>query len=310
MRALGVVQSLVLLVACGGGDAVETGVIEAVVEDTAGVEEAPGVCERTLAPGGEVVGERSCEDGRCLVPAWPFVMGAADAAAPDRCPEREVSLSAFAVDQTEVTVERWSRCEADGACEALPLCQSEAEVEDGSQLPVVCATWQQAVDFCAWAGGRLPTEAEWEKAARGEDAPTWPWGATPPGCFTANFRFVSGYCEGGPVEVGRYEAPDLSTTTVADTRSAYGLLDVTGNVWEWTADWYDAGWYRDAPEEDPGSPESCRLDPEGEPGECRYRAMRGGAFNSSEDTTHTAVRSFADPAIYDVNIGFRCAYEP
>ncbi len=307
MRSLGLV-GLLLLIGCGkDASPGDSGVV---AEEDSGADEVIGVCDRTLEVSGAVVGERDCAEGRCTVAAGPFVMGSPDPYAPERCPEREVGLSAYEIGETEVTVADWEGCVDDGACAELPHCESEAEVDDPASTPAVCMSWQEASDYCAWTGGRLPTEAEWEKAARGLDAPTWPWGDTPPSCFTANFRFVSGYCEGGPVEVGRYGDPEPDTSTVSDTRSAFGLLDASGNVWEWTSDWYDAGWYRDAPDSDPGSPETCRLSVGEELGECRYRVIRGGAFNSTESTTETSVRSFVDPALHDVNIGLRCAWDP
>ena len=276
-------------------------------EDTA--VEAPGLCEQTVGAGGTVVGTRSCADGRCLVEAGEFVMGAPTPEQPDRCPERRVSLHAFAIDETEVTAAAWADCVDAGACEAPPSCPSQADHASELSLPIACVDWEQASAYCAWAGGRLPTEAEWEKAARGEDGATWAWGDRPPTCFTANFRFSVGYCEGGAVEVGRYAEPDPAGTDLADTRSAAGLLDVVGNVWEWTADWYDAGWYADAPTTDPPGPERCRDQVGVELGDCRFKVLRGGGFNSTEDATGGAVRSYASPEVWDDNIGLRCAYD-
>ena len=111
------------------------------------------------------------------------------------------------------------------------------------------------------------------------------------------------------VQVGTYEFPIDAETQITATASGFGLLDVTGNAWEWTADWFDAGWYRDSVDVDPPSPESCSLDVDGEPGECRYRVLRGGAWNTTQDTTRTTTRSFMAPDLADDNIGFRCAYD-
>jgi sulfatase modifying factor 1 len=261
-------------------------------------------CEVAAPGAGEVVGTIACEAGICEVPAGAFVQGDANPDAPEQCPPRVVTLSAFAIDETEVTIGAYRACEAAGGCTERPHCVSAAEESD--DLPVTCVTWQQAADFCAWAGGRLPTEAEWEKAARGEDGALWPWGDYAPTCNLANFRYVIGYCHGEVVPVGGYVEPTGSPIT--DTRSGFGLLDVAGNAWEWTADSFDAGYYAVAPDTDPPGPESCSTAVDGERGTCRYRSIRGGAFNATQDSLRGSSRSFADPAIRDTNIGLRCAY--
>lgn len=266
-------------------------------------------CAQAVEHSGEAVGSVDCTDGVCEVPAGDFVMGAADPSSPDQCPERRVTLSAFAIDQHEVTRGEWAACVAAGACAEPPACPTKAEVQDESLLPVVCVDWQEARDYCAWRGGRLPSEAEWEKAARGDEGAVWPWGPQAPACTMANFRYVTSYCRGGVVEVGTYAEVTDPTASVEVGRSAWGLLDTVGNAWEWVEDWYDAGRYRDAPDTDPGSPEQCRLDPEDQPGECRYRVVRGGAYNTTEATTRGSARSFADPGLRDVNLGLRCAYD-
>ena len=162
---------------------------------------------------------------------------------------------------------------------------------------MTCLTWQQAADYCDWSGGRLPTEAEWEKAARGTDGAIWAWGAQPPTCNHANFRFVTTYCNLATVEVGSYPFT-----------SPFGLSDTVGNVWEWTDDWYDAGYYRDAPDLDPPGPDSCRMTPEGVKDACEYRVIRGGAYNTPESVVEGSARSIARPDITDPNIGFRCVW--
>lgn len=267
--------------------------------DTAAAEDV-SACEAEDPGSGAVVGEVDCVDGICEVPAGDFVMGSADPVHPDQCPPRRVTLSAFAIDETEVTAAGWAACVGAGACETPPQCPTEAAFDSEDALPVVCVGWQEAADFCAWAGGRLPTEAEWERAARGDDGAQWAWGGQPPSCEEANFRYISAYCQGGIIEVGSYGE---------ENRSAYGLLDVVGNAWEWTADSYDADYYTEAPDADPPGPDTCNLEVEGEPGECRYRVVRGGGFNTTQDTTRGSARSFSAPEFWDNNIGFRCAYE-
>ena len=237
-------------------------------------------------------------------------MGDANPDRPEQCPPRSVELSESAIDEREVSNGEWNACVDAGACvEAPAWCESLVPMQEHDELPVVCISWYEASEYCDWVGGRLPSEAEWEKAARGTDGPLWPWGNLAPSCATANFRYVADYCKGGVVQVGTYEFPIDAETQITATASGFGLLDVTGNAWEWTADWFDAGWYRDSVDVDPPSPESCSLDVDGEPGECRYRVLRGGAWNTTQDTTRTTTRSFMAPDLADDNIGFRCAYD-
>jgi len=251
-------------------------------------------------PGGTVAGSESCTDGICEIPSGKFWMGIDDDAVFD-APLHQVALSAYAIDQTEVVRADWTRCVEAGVCEAIPPhCDQAEEDVDPDQLPVVCISWQQASSYCTWTGGRLPTEAEWEKAARGDDGALWAWGPVPPTCNTANHRFPPAYCETGPLVVGSYSGT-----------SAYGLYDTVGNVWEWTADWYDFVYYKEAPDGDPPGPsgEDCAETIDGIEMTCRFRVMRGGAYNTTESNTRAAVRSPVLPHVFDVNIGVRCAYD-
>jgi formylglycine-generating enzyme required for sulfatase activity len=275
-----------------------TGTAEVPTEDTGTSLDS---CEQTAGGLGTATGTADCdESGVCEIPAGDAWIGDDDPAHPDRCPAHQVWLSAFAIDQTEVTLQAWQICVADGGCAAPEArCETESDVQDPEQVPVTCVNWEAAVGYCESVGGRLPTEAEWEKAARGTEGADWPWGPIPPNCNDANFRFVSSYCEFGVVEVGSRERG----------RSAFGLYDVSGNAWEWVADHYDAGRYADAPSSDPQGPESCRDDVDAEPETCVARVLRGGAFNTTEDTTRGATRSSGPPELQEDNIGFRCAYD-
>lgn len=264
--------------------------------DSAAADVAVDACEAEVTPP-DAVATEACDDQVCSVAAGPFVMGRSDPATPDRCPARVVELAAFDIDRYEVTVERWQACLDAGACDELPSCPSEADVRRPEALPVTCVTWTEASDFCSWAGGRLPTEAEWEKAARGPQGSLFPWGDTTLSCDRANYHDATFYCQGGPVEVDRGYEP-----------GAYGLVQAAGNVWEWVADAYDAGWYRDAPDVDPPGPESCAPEVGAERGECTTKVLRGGSWNSVRDVLEVDTRSFATPDLIDDNVGFRCAY--
>ncbi len=285
---------IALLLACVSSG----GTPEDSATDTAAV--PVDACDPVAGGDGSVDEPIACTDGRCSVPVGTAWRGAADPEHPERCPLQQVDLSGFAIGQTEVTVDQWAACVAAGACDPQPTeCAPSTSDPDGDALPVVCVDWSQADGYCAWAGGRLPTEAEWEKAARGSEAAAWPWGELSPTCNLANFRFVSSYCEGSIVAVG----------SRSFGASPYGLDDVAGNAWEWVADWYDAEAYRHSDTTDPGSPEQCHPHVGDPATTCTDRVIRGGAWNTTEDTIRPAARSFAAPDTQDVNIGFRCAWD-
>ena len=249
---------------------------------------------------GYPAGTRDCTAQTCRVPEGDFYMGSLTGHA-DECPVRSLTLPEFHIDKTEVTWEAYDACVSAGACEAAPTyCRNWATDlagGDPAELPVTCVTWAQAQTHCAFKGGRLPTEAEWEKAARGTEGAWWPWGGAVPTCDFSNFRFVSWYCEAGVVAVDSY-----------NNESPYGPVDMTGNAWEWVADYYDAEWYQHAVDTT-GPTEDCRAAVGSEPQACVNRVMRGGAFNVTEFNTRNAARTSADPTLVDNNIGFRCAFD-
>ena len=266
-------------------------------------------CEREPLGSGEPAGRLNCSDGICRVRKGAFVMGDSNPEAPDQCPPRKVELPAFEIDETEVSRGAYAECVDAGVCTALPLCESAATYLEEEELPATCVTWHQAAAYCEWTGGRLPTEAEWEKAARGTEGARWPWGSLPPNCAVANFRYPPAYCFGGVIDVGTYAQIDDVITDIPTSRSPFGLLDMAGNAWEWTADWYDARYYEVAPVNDPQGPEACAYDTTLDRGECREKVIRGGAFNTFQDITRTTARGFLRPEWSDVNVGFRCAYD-
>jgi len=287
---------LISLCACSASDGGE----DSGTLDTEDPEQNPA-CAPDGLPSGLPVGNIQCEAGICTVEEGLFWRGQAEGDA-DACPLHQTELDSFQIDRAETTKGEYDLCVTDGACEPTPL---ECEPiyypweENSKHLPIVCVSHGQATAYCDWAGGRLPTEAEWEKAARGVEAATYPWGERAPLCEDANFRFVSWYCNEGIVRVGSYP----------ETVSPFGLLDTLGNVWEWTADFYDASWYEDADRVNPAGPEQCSLSIGGERGECTHRVIRGGGFNSTEQNTRAGARSVAEPDRFDVNLGFRCAYD-
>ena len=225
---------------------------------------------------------------RVHVPAGSFLMGS-EAGAADEKPVHRVHGSAFVMDRYEVTNARYQACVNAGACAAPALSSSNARPHyfDNSAFadyPVIHVSWKQATQFCAFAGGRLPSEAEWERAAAGSDAPrTYPWGDSAPDCTKANFAG----CVGDTDRVGRRVAG----------QSPYGAFDMAGNVWEWTADWYDAGYYSRSPSRDPVGPDSGTL-----------KVMRGGCWISGENSLRTTCRKAELPGLWAPNVGFRCVY--
>ncbi len=231
-------------------------------------------------------------DGSVMVyvPAGTFWMGSREDdpdADGDEYPQHEVYLDGFWIDQMEVTNRLYAGCVAERACNApYPSASHTRQTYYGdpqfADHPVINVSWNDAVDYCQWAGKRLLSEAEWEKAARGTDARKYPWGNTPPDAALANYN----QNEGDTVEVGRYPAG----------ASPYGALDMAGNVYEWVADRYDAHYYDQSPRDNPAGPSSGTL-----------RTVRSGAWLYVERRIRTTFRSERDPTTRDGTIGFRCA---
>lgn len=215
------------------------------------------------------------------VSAGPFQMGANDGS-DDEKPQHAITLDEFWLLRTEVTNGQYQECVAAKSAGNPKDCdQPEGLRANSSKLanwPVVNVTWQQAQQYAAWKGGRLPTEAEWEKACRGDQAATYPWGDELPTPELANF----GYNEGTWTVAGSYPP------------GAYGLFDMAGNVWEWTADWYDEKYYATSLTDNPKGP-----------GKGEYRTLRGGSFHDFEFSVRCAVRFRDDPSDWNGGIGFR-----
>ena len=200
----------------------------------------------------------------------------------DDVPVRKVRLEPLYLDEAEVTNERYAAFLQATARRAPYHWRQGAMPEGKPQLPVVNVTWDDAVAFCAWDGGkRLPTEAEWERAARGgAENRMFPWGDHDPTPKLAHFGAAD-----GPREVCGAE------------RNGFGLCDMTGNVWEWTADWYERNYYEAAPEQDPRGPATGF-----------YRVVRGGSwFDEPKPFLTVSYRSWARPAERSPTVGFRCA---
>jgi formylglycine-generating enzyme required for sulfatase activity len=231
-------------------------------------------------------------------------MGGVDGrASGDEKPVHQVSMPAFWIDKVEVTNGMYALCVQAGACRIPMELKSESQQvyytnADFNDYPVIYVTWYMANSYCEWAGRRLPTEAEWERAARGDDTRTYPWGDQLPDAQHANFNSYFG-----------------DTTQVGSLpmgASPFGVLDMSGNVMEWVNDYYDKDYYSSGVNFNPGGPGSRTT--------VFNRVVRGGSFRDAEVDIRVANRAsvlgsnlnapmdttewFGD---YSPRIGFRCA---
>ncbi|MBN1657316.1 MAG: SUMF1/EgtB/PvdO family nonheme iron enzyme, partial [Anaerolineae bacterium] len=215
------------------------------------------------------------------VPAGEFMMGG-DGGDDDEKPAHTVYLDAFWIDRTEVTNAQFQQCVAAGACKVGKMFNYNPEKDADISIDEI--TWAQANAYCSWVGARLPTEAEWEKAARGTDGRKYPWGNGEPNCDKACYE----ECE------CRRAAADQRTAGA----SPYGALDMAGNLWEWASDWYDNTYYTRSPARNPQGPDSGS-----------QRVLRGGAYWFARWDLRTANRWDMTPGDHRNDIGFRCVVD-
>ncbi len=219
-------------------------------------------------------------DGSTLVavPGGPFPMGHGNA---DYF-EHMVTVGDFWIYATEVTNAQYAQCVTVGQCTPPdPIDDLGYSQFSNQNDPVVGLTYAQAADYCNYINGSLPTEAQWEKAARGPQGNMYPWGNDSPGCDLLNFN----NCLHHTTDVTHYGKGE----------SYYGALDMEGNVFEWVADWFDGLYYRNSPAEDPAGPDTGRT-----------RVLRSSGFASGPDQALTYARSYATPGSHSRDIGFRC----
>jgi serine/threonine-protein kinase len=257
-----------------------------------------------------------------LIAAGPFEMGSNAGIDKDESPAHIVYLNDYYIDRTEVTNEHFAGFAAETGYVNDAQQRGYAQVCDPSRSdvcgyvkdvnwehpfglksslnglgghPVIQVSWNDALAYCEWRGDRLPTEAEWEKAARGGDGRRYPWGNsldgeqlnfcdTKCGFYWADRNVNDGFAKTAPVG------------SFPDGASPFGALDMAGNVWEWVADWYDEAYYVNSPAENPLGPASGKL-----------RVLRGGSWNMRRLLVRAAKRLASDPSDSDVSIGFRCA---
>lgn len=238
-------------------------------------------------------------DGMTLlyVPAGEFIRGNDNSRENDEKPALPIYLDAFWIDKTEITNAMYRRCVEAGQCKTPVPRSSETRNSyyanrQFNNFPVINVSWDDAYAYCAWAGRRLPTEAEWEKAASWDEMNqqklTYPWGGDNSiSCSLANYNGHTAGCENDTTQVGSYESG----------ASPYGVLDMAGNVWEWVYDNYDPGFY-----DDPGTD----LNPQRTIANSDYRVVRGGSWSDSADILHAANRFRVDENTQQNNLGFRC----
>ncbi len=205
-------------------------------------------------------------------------------------PSHIVALDAFWIDQTEVTNAQYQTCVDAGVCR-LSVCAERPNYNNADQ-PVTCVDWEQANQYAMWVGGRLPTEAEWEYVARGPEGRIYPWGNEFEGTRL-------NYCDKNCIRDRADKMVDDGYKWIApvgsfpEGASWVGALDMAGNVWEWTGDWY--GEYSGERQENPTGPVSGNL--------C---VMRGGSLDNSARNVRSAGRFSAEPTNFAGSIGFRC----
>ena len=258
-----------------------------------------------------IAAQTAVPEGMAQIPAGKFWMGraysifldSADLLLRDKMDDRpanNIYLDAFSIDKYEVTNADYARfVDATGA--RPPWHWPQGKIPNGEErFPVFNVNWFEATDFCKWAGKRLPTEAEWEKAARGGlDRNHYSWGDAE--IDRGEERLLAPQTAGrntstaAPAVIGRRYAMAVGSFAP----NGYGLYDMTGNVMEWTNDWYDGNYYPFMPKQNPKGPETGR-----------YRSVRGAGFfdqggHGEEKTVN--YRNFSDPDLRSTTIGFRCA---
>ena len=237
------------------------------------------------------------------VPAGSFIMGSDkkvdhNAYRPE-FPQRNVYVDAFDIDKFEVTTVQFLKFVL--ATNRPPLIDWQYDGGNFQETmvnhPVMHVSWFDADAYCKWAGKRLPTSAEWEKAARGEDGRIYPWGNEPAGLSRANFgrTGLSGPVRDRPERLLLYP-PIISVDKYENAVSPYWVFQMAGNVAEWTADWYDPDYYKNAPNRNPKGPEKGT-----------QKAFRGGGWIDSTPSVRPAQRNGADPNTKMNWLGFRCA---
>jgi formylglycine-generating enzyme required for sulfatase activity len=258
-----------------------------VATDTMPAEESTPTATPTLDIGSTMI---SAKDGMTLlyVPAGEFTMGLDNDRYETDNPAHKITLSAYWIDRTEVTNDMYEKCVEANVC-VPPYSEASGGIKlyYGNSMfanfPVIHIAWLSASEYCEWVGRRLPTEAQWEKAARGAtDERIYPWGDTEPFRDLANF--------------GRQVNNMTAVNEQSEGRSPYGALNMAGNVWEWVSDFYDPDYYSKSLSRDPTGPVIGDK-----------RVMRGGSWKDYPSTIRVVHRYADYPLSANSSLGFRCA---
>lgn len=283
---LALTLTLMIVLSSCGTPTPEVVTVVVTATDQPATEAPSAMTTQPLAPinlGGPQNGETmKWIDGSTLVyiPAGDFSMGDNGFDAP----VHTVSLDAYWLQQTKVTNRMYDQCVKAGVC-TTPAQELGGPVYSNPTFashPVVGVTWDQAQAYCGWIQGSLPSEAQWEKSARGLNGNIYPWGNSQPSCDLLNFA----NCYGRTTNVNNYP----------DGVSAFGVFDLAGNVFEWVGDWYDANYYSQSSASNPTGPQTGQ-----------YRGIRGSSFETGDTQAASAIRRYNEPTDGGRDIGFRCA---
>lgn len=247
-----------------------------------------------------------------FVPAGEFLMGSADQQVTeasklcadcvftDEKPQHTVFLNAFWIDQHEVTNAQYKECVDAGKCQSPGTGSYTRDVyyanSQFDNYPVILVSWGDAESYCVWADKRLPTEAEWEKAARGTDGRIYPWGNQAPTSDLLNFADKNTNFGWSNKNIDDKYADTSPVGNYPNGASPYGAYDMAGNVWEWVNDWYDENYYASSPKQ---NPQGATAGP--------FRVLRGGSWSDRRTEVRTATRLDKLPNYRDDNLGFRCS---
>jgi formylglycine-generating enzyme required for sulfatase activity/serine/threonine protein kinase len=305
-----------------GGGAVFLGAKPAAPATTASAAPSAPALAAAPAPSASAaaaVAKPGCSAGMIAIPGGSFFMGSDEGLQFEK-PSHQVTIAPFCMDEFEVTVDKYKACSDSGRCKRAGSTNDWASITDKERKafdptcnirdpdnrgkhPINCVDWEMADKYCHEQGGRLPSEAEWEFAARGPDGRKYPWGDDDPAAGHMNAcgkECVAWGAKNGVEEKAMYDVDDGFATTAPvgsfpKGASRYGVQDVVGNVWEWVADWY--GPYTPAEQRDPKGPA------DGE-----ERVIRGGSWNGSYASWVRPTFRYKDaPTKRSYGIGFRCA---